>query len=228
MPRRKKTFFVVNVVRQIVFFSFAVKRPPSNEQMRPEAGWWDGRRRWDSNPRGLFTLHDFQSCSLDHYETPPVGAERVGFEPTRACTLPLFESGTFDHSDISPPWSITYLSSCGKHCFFAVFPIAPGSRRDRLCCFTHSSGYPAGTACSCPGDHSYGLRGHDQGSLRRVDVQIKLFIGMIVSALTSSAGHEHDQAVPAEGSIVEILCLVGESIQIFVHLAVFKEPASEL
>src|SRR5947209_16896159 len=29
------------------------------------------RRRWDSNPRRLFTLHDFQSCSLDHYETPP-------------------------------------------------------------------------------------------------------------------------------------------------------------
>ena len=29
------------------------------------------RRRWDLNPRRLFTLHDFQSCSLDHYETPP-------------------------------------------------------------------------------------------------------------------------------------------------------------
>jgi hypothetical protein len=97
---------------------FAVKRPPSNEQMRPEAGSGAWRRRWDSNPRGLFTLHDFQSCSLDHYETPPDGAERVGFEPTRACTLPLFESGTFDHSDISPPWSITYLAGCGKHRFF--------------------------------------------------------------------------------------------------------------
>src|SRR5579885_2286654 len=35
------------------------------------AGRWHGRRRWDSNPRRLFTLHDFQSCSLDHYETPP-------------------------------------------------------------------------------------------------------------------------------------------------------------
>src|SRR5215467_1361178 len=42
-------------------------------------------------------------------------AERVGFEPTRACTLPLFESGTFDHSDISPRPSIAYLQSNGKH-----------------------------------------------------------------------------------------------------------------
>ena len=29
-------------------------------------------------------------------------AERVGFEPTRTCALPLFESGTFNHSDTSP------------------------------------------------------------------------------------------------------------------------------
>ena len=42
-------------------------------------------------------------------------AERVGFEPTRACTLPLFESGTFDHSDISPRRSIAYLSGYSKH-----------------------------------------------------------------------------------------------------------------
>jgi hypothetical protein len=61
-------------------------------------------------PTKACTLHDFQSCSLDHYETPPEwAAERVGFEPTKACTLPLFESGTFDHSDISPLWSIAYL-----------------------------------------------------------------------------------------------------------------------
>ncbi len=85
----------------------AVKRLSQNREARPEARSGHGRRRWDSNPRGLFTLHDFQSCSLDHYETPPEGwAERVGFEPTRACTLPLFESGTFDHSDISPSCSI--------------------------------------------------------------------------------------------------------------------------
>src|SRR5260370_21817049 len=51
---------------------------------------------------------------LDHYETPPGEAERVGFEPTRACTLPLFESGTFDHSDISPPRSIAYLPGYDK------------------------------------------------------------------------------------------------------------------
>ena len=29
-------------------------------------------------------------------------AERVGFEPTVAYTTPLFESGTFNHSDTSP------------------------------------------------------------------------------------------------------------------------------
>src|SRR3989344_835157 len=29
-------------------------------------------------------------------------AEREGFEPSRPCGLPLFESGTFDHSDTSP------------------------------------------------------------------------------------------------------------------------------
>ena len=77
-----------------------------------------GRRRWDSNPRRLITLHDFQSCSLDHYETPPdkaqipkvhdLGrAERVGFEPTKVLPLPHFEGGSFDLSDISPLWSIT-------------------------------------------------------------------------------------------------------------------------
>jgi hypothetical protein len=29
-------------------------------------------------------------------------AEREGFEPSRACTLPLFESGQFNHSCTSP------------------------------------------------------------------------------------------------------------------------------
>src|SRR5260370_41751117 len=38
---------------------------------KAEVGAGDERRRWDSNPRGLFTLHDFQSGSLGHYETPP-------------------------------------------------------------------------------------------------------------------------------------------------------------
>lgn len=83
------------------------------------------------NPRRLFTLHDFQSCSLDHYETPPYSghdgisrpAERVGFEPTRACTLPLFESGTFDHSDISPLGSIAYPPGHDNMLFFAKFAL---------------------------------------------------------------------------------------------------------
>ncbi len=47
-----------------------------------------GRRRWDSNPRELFTLHDFQSCSLGHYETPPCSGEsgirtHEGYSPYR-------------------------------------------------------------------------------------------------------------------------------------------------
>jgi hypothetical protein len=49
----------------------------------------------DSNPRGLLTPHDFQSCSLSRSDTCPLyralsatsvpllPAERVGFEPTR-------------------------------------------------------------------------------------------------------------------------------------------------
>jgi hypothetical protein len=90
-----------------------------------------GRRRWDSNPRRLFTLHDFQSCSLDHYETPPE-AERVGFEPTRACTLPLFESGTFDHSDISPCRSITYPSLFGNSFFPACQLLAPDFSQKKM------------------------------------------------------------------------------------------------
>jgi hypothetical protein len=68
------------------------------------------RRRWDSNPRGLFTLHDFQSCSLGHYETPPDGRREWDSNPRGLFTLPLFESGTFDHSDISPSRSIAYFA----------------------------------------------------------------------------------------------------------------------
>ncbi len=40
---------------------------------------------------------------------PLLKAERVGFEPTRVFrTLPLFESGSINHSDISPAHSISY------------------------------------------------------------------------------------------------------------------------
>src|SRR5258708_19833906 len=47
-------------------------------------------------PTKACTLHDFQSCSLDHYETPP-RAETVGFQPTQPCTLPLFHTRSFYH-----------------------------------------------------------------------------------------------------------------------------------
>src|SRR5581483_12168630 len=75
------------------------------------------RRRWDSNPRGLFTLHDFQSCSLGHYETPPGRAERVGFEPTRAIHptafrerhfRPLRHLSTTQYSIPCPFWQAFY------------------------------------------------------------------------------------------------------------------------
>ena len=72
------------------------------------------RRRWDSNPRRLFTSHDFQSCSLGHYETPPAQRREWDSNPRGLFTLPLFESGTFDHSDISPLRSIAYLPNQGK------------------------------------------------------------------------------------------------------------------
>jgi hypothetical protein len=66
-------------------------------------------------PTEACTSHDFQSCSLDHYETPPRQdpeddlslTERVGFEPTKVLPLPHFEGGSFDLSDISPQRSIT-------------------------------------------------------------------------------------------------------------------------
>ena len=113
---------VVNEVRTELVFrfavSFAVKRLRFLGEARLEAGSVTGRRRWDSNPRRLFTSHDFQSCSLDHYETPPGWGRREGdSNPRGLLTLPLFESGTFDHSDISPRSSITHLSTPDKHFF---------------------------------------------------------------------------------------------------------------
>ena len=50
-------------------------------------------------------------------------AERVGFEPTRAFTLPLFESGTFDHSDISPLRSIAYPPGHDNTLVFVEFAL---------------------------------------------------------------------------------------------------------
>ena len=38
-----------------------------------------------------------------------VVAEKVGFEPTVPCGTPDFESGTFDHSAISPNWNFTLM-----------------------------------------------------------------------------------------------------------------------
>ena len=68
--------------------TFAVNQVVGLRESRNGASREDGRRRWDSNPRGLFTLHDFQSCSLGHYETPPYSGEsgirtHEGYSPYR-------------------------------------------------------------------------------------------------------------------------------------------------
>ena len=84
---------------------------------------WRGRR--DLNPRAGF----IQPTPLAGEPLRPLGyfrrsgftfkklAERVGFEPTGTCAPPVFKTGSFNHSDISPfrrrrllntPYSIAY------------------------------------------------------------------------------------------------------------------------
>ncbi len=84
--------FAAEVVREGTFsrfaVSFAVNQVVGLRELRIGARRGGRRRRWDSNPRGLFTLHDFQSCSLGHYETPPCSGEsgirtHEGYSPYR-------------------------------------------------------------------------------------------------------------------------------------------------
>ena len=86
--------FAAEVVREGTFsrfaVSFAVNRVVGSGESRIGASRGDGRRRWDSNPRGLFTLHDFQSCSLGHYETPPGRASSLGE------SIPVWGTGNID------------------------------------------------------------------------------------------------------------------------------------
>ena len=42
---------------------------------------------------------DFDQTSVQFVS---VVAERVGFEPTRACALPVFKTGAINHSTTSP------------------------------------------------------------------------------------------------------------------------------
>jgi hypothetical protein len=44
------------------------------------------RTGWDSNPRGLLTPHDFQSCSLSRSDTGPSWSGEGGIR-TRVCLL---------------------------------------------------------------------------------------------------------------------------------------------
>src|SRR5229473_5368907 len=94
-----------------------------------EVGAGDERRRWDSNPRGLFTLHDFQSCSLGHYETPP-----ALFLFRSATTLARLaewassgESGIRTHEGYSPyRFSRAALSTTQTSLRCAVYHISSG------------------------------------------------------------------------------------------------------
>ena len=72
---------------------------------------WRGRR--DLNPRAGFSqptplageplrpLGYFCVCNCQDKEGENL-AERVGFEPTDACASPVFKTGSFNRSDISP------------------------------------------------------------------------------------------------------------------------------
>src|SRR5581483_6433860 len=53
---------VIRAVYDSILVPVAVKSPGAFAGSRCGAGRGPGRRRWDSNPRRLFTLHDFQSC----------------------------------------------------------------------------------------------------------------------------------------------------------------------
>ena len=79
------------------------------------AGGEGGIRTRDGLPHTAFPvrrarpLRDLSARNDTTRRARPVGscvcvvAERVGFEPTLAFTRPLFESGTINHSDTSPP-----------------------------------------------------------------------------------------------------------------------------
>ena len=78
------------------------------ESLRFQGFLWRGRR--DLNPRAGF----IQPTPLAGEPLRPLGyfrrsgftfeklAERVGFEPTGTCAPPVFKTGSFNHSDISP------------------------------------------------------------------------------------------------------------------------------
>ena len=70
-------------------------------------GIW--RRRRDLNPRDGFPPYSLSRgapsaswVSLQVECKEEKLAERVGFEPTDASTSPVFKTGSFNHSDISP------------------------------------------------------------------------------------------------------------------------------
>ena len=91
---------------------------------------WRGRR--DLNPRAWFRrLLPEQGSPFGHLGTSAYGmkklAERVGFEPTDAFASPVFKTGAFNHSAISPcaqkhdrlkrrTYSTTLRAACQRIC----------------------------------------------------------------------------------------------------------------
>ena len=103
-------------------------------------GIW--RRRRDLNPRDGFPPYSLSRGAPSaswvllqiRYSLIKDVAERVGFEPTDACASPVFKTGSFNRSDISPSWkgairrtpdyytiSIGDLSTICSHFYFFNF-----------------------------------------------------------------------------------------------------------
>ena len=93
----------------IGYFSFSEKAGHQSRYSRIKTGVQSWRRWRDLNPRAGF----IQPTPLAGEPLRPLGyfrrsmvffqlAERVGFEPTDAFTSPVFKTGAFDHSAISP------------------------------------------------------------------------------------------------------------------------------
>src|SRR2546421_114465 len=78
------------------------------------------------------------------------GTERVGFEPTEACTSTVFETAPIDHSGTSPRASHPDSSAGWGSCQ----PLTPGSASGTIADAIDRSGAEA--VASSPGTHAVG------------------------------------------------------------------------
>gem|GEM_PF-3839452 len=79
-------------------------------------------------PTKACTLHDFQSCSLDHYETPPSGES--GIRTHEGLHLTAFRERHFRPLRHLSAVSITYPSRYDKH-YFPYLPPMIGTAISR-------------------------------------------------------------------------------------------------